>query len=88
MHCQLKRKYQVYIWSKNKQNCLICDEPTETADSVCNACETELPWLMEHCEVCALPLSMDGLVCGQCQQQPPAFKQVIAPGPTAFPSTV
>ena len=85
MHCQLKRKYQVYIWLKNKQNCLICDEPTETADSVCNACETELPWLMEHCEVCALPLSMDGLVCGQCQHQPPAFKQVIAPWAYSFP---
>ena len=85
MHCQPKYKHQVYIWSKNIQSCLICDEPTETADSVCNACETELPWLMEHCEVCALPLPMDGLVCGQCQQQPPAFKQVVAPWTYSFP---
>ncbi|EFQ60862.1 MULTISPECIES: ComF family protein [Pseudomonas] len=85
MHCQPKYKHQVYIWLKNIQTCLICDEPTETADSVCNACETELPWLMEHCEVCALPLPMDGLVCGQCQQQPPAFKQVVAPWTYSFP---
>ncbi|MCS3513956.1 ComF family protein [Pseudomonas grimontii] len=40
---------------------------------------------MEHCEVCALPLPMDGLVCGQCLKQPPAFKQVIAPWTYSFP---
>jgi len=85
MHCQPIRKREVYIWLKNTQKCLICDEAAETADCVCNACETELPWLMEHCEVCALPLAMDGLVCGQCLRQPPAFKQVIAPWTYSFP---
>jgi len=52
---------------------------------VCNVCETELPWLMEHCDVCALPLPMEGLICGQCQKNPPAFKQVIAPWSYSFP---
>ncbi|WDU62700.1 ComF family protein [Pseudomonas poae] len=85
MHCQPGYKHQVYIWLKNTQTCLICDEATESADCVCNACETELPWLMEHCDVCALPLPMAGLICGQCQKQPPAFKQVIAPWTFSFP---
>ncbi|AOE70459.1 amidophosphoribosyltransferase [Pseudomonas fluorescens] len=85
MHCQPRYKRQVYIWLKNTQTCLICDEATETADCVCNVCETELPWLMEHCEVCALPLPMEGLVCGQCQKYPPAFKQVVAPWSYSFP---
>lgn len=85
MHCQPGYKHQVYIWSKNAQNCLICDEATESADCVCNACETELPWLMEQCEVCALPLPLDGLICGQCQKHPPAFKQVIAAWRYSFP---
>jgi len=85
MHCQPGYKHQVYIWSKNIQTCLLCDEATETADCVCNVCETELPWLMEHHEICALPLAMDGLVCGQCLKQPPAFKQVIAPWTYSFP---
>ncbi len=85
MHCQPGYKHQVYIWSKNIQTCLICDEATETADCVCNVCETELPWLMEHCQTCALPLAMDGLICGQCLKQPPAFKQVIAPWTYSFP---
>jgi len=85
MHCQPRYKHQVYIWLKNTQTCLICDEATETADCVCNVCETELPWLMEHCEVCALPLPMEGLVCSQCQKYPPAFKQVVAPWSYSFP---
>ncbi len=85
MHCQPNNKHMVYIWLKNIQACLVCDEATESTDCVCNVCETELPWLMEHCEVCALPLPMDGLVCGQCLKQPPAFKQVIAPWTYSFP---
>ncbi len=85
MHCQPDYKHEVYIWLKNTQTCLICDEPTENPDSVCNCCETELPWLMEQCGTCALPLALEGLICGQCQKQPPAFKQVIAPWTFSFP---
>ncbi|MFC6336916.1 ComF family protein [Pseudomonas sp. CCM 7891] len=85
MRCQPGNKHEVYIWSKNNQHCLICDEPTETTQSICNACETELPWLMDQCAVCALPLPMEGLICGQCQQRPPAFKQVTAPWTYSFP---
>lgn len=85
MHCQPDYKRKVYIWLKNAQPCLICDEATDSANCVCNVCETELPWLLEHCEVCALPLPMEGLICGQCQKHPPAFKQVIAPWTYSFP---
>ena len=85
MHCQPEYKHQVYIWLKTVQICLICDEATESSHCVCNVCETELPWLLEHCDVCALPLPMEGLICGQCQKQPPAFKQVIAPWSYSFP---
>lgn len=85
MHCQLENKHEVYIWLKSNQTCLICDESSGTADPVCGACETELPWLMEHCEVRALPLPATGLVCGQCLKQPQAFKQVVAPWTYSFP---
>lgn len=85
MHCQPSHQHQVYIWLKSVQTCLICDERHESLDCVCNACETELPWLTEQCETCALPLPMDGLVCGQCQKQPPAYQQVIAPWTYSFP---
>ena len=85
MHCQPDHKHQVYIWLKNEHTCLICDEATQSAHCVCNVCETELPWLMAPCEICALPLPMDGLICGQCLKKPPAFKHVIAPWTYSFP---
>ena len=85
MHCQPAHKHQVYIWLKSNQICLICDENSETAYPICNACETELPWLGDHCQTCALPLPAAGLTCGQCLNQPPAFEQVIAPWTYSFP---
>ncbi|MCB2250358.1 ComF family protein [Pseudomonas chlororaphis] len=85
MHCQPHYQGQVYIWLKNKQACLLCDESTDTPQPICTACETELPWLGAHCQVCALPLPAAGLTCGQCLKQPPAFAQVIAPWRYGFP---
>ncbi|NWD70135.1 ComF family protein [Pseudomonas gingeri] len=85
MHCQPRYEGPVYIWLKNKQICLLCDETTDTPYPICTPCESELPWLMDSCQVCALPLSAAGLTCGQCLKQPPAFEQVIAPWTYRFP---
>ena len=85
MQCQPHYQGSVYIWLKNKQTCLLCDEPTDTPQAICTACETELPWLGDHCQVCALPLPAAGLTCGQCLKRPPAFAQVVAPWRYGFP---
>ncbi|MFW0758897.1 double zinc ribbon domain-containing protein [Pseudomonas sp. H11T01] len=85
MHCQPQYKGQVYIWLKNKQTCLLCDELTDTSHPLCTPCESELPWLGDHCQMCALPLPMAGLTCGQCQKKPPAFEQVVTPFTYGFP---
>ncbi|VVP82338.1 hypothetical protein PS938_00789 [Pseudomonas fluorescens] len=85
MRCQPRYEGQVYIWLKNKQSCLLCDEPAEGVPPVCTACEFELPWLGDHCITCALPLPAAGLTCGHCLKQPPAFEQVIAPWTYNFP---
>ncbi|MGJ7516870.1 ComF family protein [Pseudomonas baetica] len=85
MHCQPRDKTLVYIWSKNKQSCLLCDEVADGATPLCMACETELPWLGDHCQTCALPLPAAGLTCGQCLMRPPAFERVIAPWTYSFP---
>ncbi len=85
MHCQPRYRGLVYIWLKNKQACLLCDEATDTPHPICTPCESELPWLMEACQVCALPLPTAGLTCGHCLRQPPAFEQVIAPWTYRFP---
>lgn len=85
MRCQPRYEGPVYIWSKNNQPCLLCDEAVDGATPLCMACETELPWLGDHCQTCALPLPASGLTCGQCLKQPPAFEQVIAPWTYSFP---
>jgi len=85
MRCQPRYKGPVYIWLKNKQSCLLCDEATDTLIPICTPCETELPWLGDHCQVCALPLPMAGLTCGQCLKRPPAFGQVVVPFTYGFP---
>jgi len=46
---------------------------------ICAACETDLPWLGDHCQTCALPLFAAGLTCGECLLEPPAFEQVVVP---------
>ena len=85
MRCQPLTDNQVYIWTKNKQFCLLCDEPADTAQPLCSACEAELPWLGGHCAICALPLPGEGLTCGQCQKRPPPFNRVEAAWRYAFP---
>lgn len=85
MRCQPHRDNQVYIWTKNKQSCLLCAEPSESAVPLCGPCESELPWLGGHCTVCAVPLPDSSLVCGACLKRPPAFERVEAPWRYAFP---
>ncbi|QIH11329.1 MULTISPECIES: ComF family protein [unclassified Pseudomonas] len=85
MHCQPERKVPVYIWLKNKQTCLLCDEPSDSAMALCTPCLHDLPWLGAQCPVCALPLPVAGSTCGQCLQRPPAFTKVIAPWRYDFP---
>ena len=85
MRCQPRYDGPVYIWLKNKQPCLLCDEPADDIIPICTACETELPWLGDQCQTCALPLPGAGLYCGQCLKHPPAFERVIAPWTYNFP---
>lgn len=85
MRCQPRHKHEVYIWLKNVQTCLLCDEATDSVSPVCVSCESELPWLTDPCELCALPMPMSGLICAQCVRQSPAFNDVIVPWQYDFP---
>ena len=59
--------------------CLLCDELCEGPMPICLGCEHDLPWRGPHCEVCAKPLSHDGLICGACLSLAPRFYKTIAP---------
>nr|WP_231701673.1 ComF family protein [Halopseudomonas salegens] len=69
------------------RHCQLCLGPSDSHSDICSACQAELPWLGSHCAQCALPLhdTSPGTLCGQCLQQPPAFRQVIAPFTYRFP---
>ncbi|MEI2422069.1 hypothetical protein V6O07_17455, partial [Arthrospira platensis SPKY2] len=52
---------------------------------MCAACAEQLPEKpVAHCPVCALP-SVDDVVCGRCQREPPAFDNTIAAYLYVFP---
>ena len=85
MRCQPNLIKPVYNWLKIKQTCLLCDEHADTPQAICSHCEAELPWLGGHCQICALPLPGQGLVCGACLKKPPSFDRVEVPWRYAFP---
>ncbi|MFN3579428.1 MAG: ComF family protein [Pseudomonas sp.] len=79
---------QVYEWLNNNQSeqCLLClSRGHSFSHGICAACHRDLPWLQQHCRQCAIPLALEDALCGQCQQHPPAFSQVVVPFTYRFP---
>lgn len=60
------------------QQCPVCLK-NHTSSGLCAECLKQLPHNRHACRVCAEPQTQAGLICGQCQQKPPRFDQVIAP---------
>ncbi|MEN0106855.1 MAG: ComF family protein [Pseudomonas sp.] len=85
MRCQPDLWKQVYNWLNNEHICLLCDARGDWPTPICTPCKQELPWLQAQCQHCALPLFSAGLVCGECQKQPPLFDRVLAPWVYGFP---
>ncbi|BAO44967.1 ComF family protein [Thiolapillus brandeum] len=62
--------------------CLVCGQTGTRELDICIACQESLPRNDPCCSRCALPLTSlkaDGVVCGDCARQPPAFERIIAP---------
>ena len=58
------------------RNCELCAEPT--SELLCRDCVADLPVLQHCCEVCALPLTHETAVCGECQRTAPSFNAICA----------
>jgi len=59
-------------------SCVLCDEVSDAAVSLCTACQQDLPWLLHACQRCSLPLDNTELaVCSKCQREPPISDSVI-----------
>ena len=70
-----------------KPRCILCDDPGMPGPpmDLCAGCYRELPRLLSGCEICARPVTDQGLICGSCQKNPPPFIRVIAPYRYAWP---
>ncbi|MCG8908828.1 MULTISPECIES: ComF family protein [Pseudomonas] len=74
------------VWWRPRVQCLLCGGAAEQAAlPLCAGCDDDLPWLAGHCTVCALPLPVTGLTCGQCLRRAPAFHRVETPLRYGFP---
>ena len=77
----------VYQWIKKLQfwllppTCLLCGAPGEGEWDLCAGCRADLPLNSQACQRCGIPLRYTGaeLICGKCQQHPPAFDRTFAP---------
>lgn len=55
---------------------------------LCPACLKALPYNLQHCRQCALPLAFAPnrpVLCGECLKHPPSFDRVITPLRYQFP---
>ena len=61
-------------------SCLLCGARGTQGLDLCHGCLSDLPAVGAACHCCALPLvgTEAGRLCGQCQQQPPAFDRSIS----------
>lgn len=76
-------------WLKNilsrslTAHCQLCGSLHVSRDlDICQPCYAALPWLPAACPRCATPvpaaLTAKTMLCGQCQQTPPAFDSSLA----------
>jgi ComF family protein len=60
--------------------CILCHQPSQHEQDLCNRCYQTLPLIKSACQHCAIPLpeTTSTLVCGQCLQQVPPFDLTYA----------
>jgi ComF family protein len=71
--------------SSQLAHCLLCSNRGAETSGVCMDCRRELPFLVDACRRCALPLPAGSQTCAKCLQQPPAFAGARAAWHYAFP---
>lgn len=47
-------------------HCILCSSLTNRQQEICEPCYRELPWIAQHCERCASPLTTNAFSCGHC----------------------
>lgn len=61
--------------------CILCGCHSDSDYQICPECLNDLPWLIQRCHICALPLHSQTtatLICADCQSRPPSYDKVRA----------
>ncbi len=85
---RLQLAWQLFHQECLRRPCLLCDEATWDLSGLCSPCLADLPWNVEHCLQCALPLPLIGdlrLRCGDCLRALAPFDLIQAPFRYEFP---
>lgn len=59
--------------------CALCAQPGIADRDLCSGCWYELPRNTPCCQRCALPLQLEGALCGACSRTPPPFERSVIP---------
>lgn len=84
---QLLRHWQALAHSslhKPLHYCLLCETGT-SHQALCPGCRHDLPWNLQACRRCALPLSAATPLCSSCTESLPVQTSAIAPLRYEFP---
>mgnify|MGYP001943723320 CR=1 FL=1 len=78
--------YSINICSFFKQNCILCDMPCNSLQSICPTCWNDLPWQLNTCKHCAITISAKSAdICKNCLKKKPHFDNTIAAFNYQFP---
>lgn len=67
------------------KNCVLCQQSKNPAQSICDFCQAQLPWLVHSCECCGAATATHSQTCGQCIQNPPLRRRTVCAFNYAFP---
>jgi len=79
------------LFFNHPKKCYICTSRHRETLPICNGCFNDLPWLVNTCPRCALPLTPPynkNSPCGQCLKKPPAYHQIRAAFAYNFPINI
>ncbi|MCC7517383.1 MAG: ComF family protein [Pseudomonadales bacterium] len=65
----LRKSLDVLVSSR----CLLCEGTVRSLKPLCAGCEQDLPWNIQACTRCAIPMAVAAPLCSDCVHTPPLF---------------
>ena len=76
---RIHARLDALLWLLLPGICVLCNERSGVAMDLCAHCYTALPWLVNPCPGCALPLLQPAAPrCAACAARPPPFQRTVA----------